>query len=207
MGLTVKRALITAAILLVLLQICATAQETLTDSQARIRSLVQALYHFPWKGPGLIGESPTCWDLNLTYPMQALLWAGPAAQDALLAKLGDLQIKDQVIIVLDGIGDERATGPVIEAMVSEKGMATTANAERINRSANIALTNIMAADVIWPHGGGIVIDRSPSDSKQRWTEWWERNKTTFSVRKIDPKSRYYSNYPNYGIYERGRFAF
>jgi len=155
----------------------------------------------------MVCEGPPCWDLNLTHPMQALLWTGPAAQDALLAKLGDSQIKDQVIILLGGIGDERAIGPVIEAMVSEKEMAATANAERINRSANVALTNITAADVIWHHGGGIVIDRCPSDPKRCWTEWWERNKTTFSVKKIDPKSRNYSNYPNYGIYARGRFVF
>jgi hypothetical protein len=55
------------------------------------------------------------------------------------------------------------------------------------------------ADVIWHHGGGIVIERCPANPRECWSKWWKKNKSTFSVKGIT-QSRGYSNYPNYGIY-------
>ena len=40
--------------------------------------------------------------------MIQILQAGPAAQDILLEYLSDEQIKDHIIILLGGVGDEKA---------------------------------------------------------------------------------------------------
>jgi hypothetical protein len=128
-----------------------------------------------------------------------ILQIGAPAQDALLKKLDDPQIKDQVIFLLGGVGDERAVGPIIDSMVAAPEVGKVPQAERINRSANLALTNITVADVIWHHGGGIVTERCPEGPKECWMEWWKANQSTFSVSRIT-QSRRYSNYPNYGIY-------
>jgi hypothetical protein len=161
-----------------------------------IQKLIAELYTHPWSGAGMIGESPTVWDYSFTEPMMKILEVGAPAQDALLAKLSDPLIKDQIIVLLGGVGDERAVAPIINSMMSDNLSPT---ARRINSSANLALTNITVADVIWHHGGGIVIDRCPGNPKKCWQTWWKNNGKTFSVKAIT-QSRDYSNYPGYGIY-------
>jgi len=131
--------------------------------------------------------------------MLEILKIGSPAQEALLPYLKDKSIKDQVIILLGGVGDERTVSPIIDAMIAEKDTKTVPKAKQINRAANLALTNITVADVIWHHGGGIVIERCSNNSKECWSKWWKKNKHTFSVKGIT-QSRDYSNYPNYGIY-------
>ena len=59
--------------------------------------------------------------------------------------------------------------------------------------------NITVAEVIWHHGGGVVSERGPKDTADRWAAWWKEAGPTFRVRDITD-SRTYSNYPNYGIY-------
>ena len=48
--------------------------------------------------------------------MQQILQAGPAAQDILVQYLTDSQIKDRIIMLLGGVGDGKAVGPIIHAM-------------------------------------------------------------------------------------------
>jgi len=132
--------------------------------------------------------------------MQKILEIGSPAQELLLERINDSQIKDQVIILLGGIGDERAVATVIGAMVENKTMFMP-NGDRINLSLNLALTNITVADVIWHHGGGIEIRKCPDNPKRCWVKWWKKNKATFTVKGIK-QSRRYSNYPNYGIYRQ-----
>src|SRR4029453_16745582 len=105
-----------------------------------------------------------------------ILEIGSPAQDALLENITDPLIKDQIIILLGGVGDERSVGPIINAMIGKKDLKSTPSSERINLAANIALTNITVADVVWHHGGGIVLVGPPKDSKQRWIKWWETNR-------------------------------
>ena len=141
--------------------------------------------------------NPTAWHFNFTEPMLRLLQAGPSAQKLLLQYLNDEQIKDHVIILLGGIGDERSVGPIIEAMPND-GRAQ--EQKRLNLIANLALTNITVSDVIWHHGGGISIPKCPDNPKSCWESWWLKHKNTFSVRQT--ASRNYSNYPDYGIYKQ-----
>lgn len=142
-----------------------------------------------------------CWDFNFTEPMLKILRVGPAAQAPLLEKIDDPAIRDQVIILLGGVGDERAVGPIIDGMVAGGDAALTPDAERINLAANLALTNITVADVIWHHGGGIEVRRCPENPKECWATWWKKNEATFTVKEIK-QSRRYSNYPNYGVYKQ-----
>lgn len=173
--------------------------QTATKDQD-VRSLIGELRSHRWEGPWA-ATIPLSWDLQLTEPMRRILEIGAPAQDALLENVNDPLIKDQIIILLGGVGDERSVGPIIESMIREKDLKSTPNSEQINLSANIALTNITVADVIWHHGGGVVRIDPPPDSKERWMKWWKKNEGRFSVRRIT-QSRRYSNYPNYGIYRQ-----
>ena len=95
--------------------------------------------------------------------MRRILEIGAPAQDALLENVNDPLIKDQIIILLGGVGDERSVGPIIKSMIRKKDHKSTPNSEQINLAANIALTNITVADVIWHHGGGVVRIDPPAD--------------------------------------------
>lgn len=170
------------------------------DEDHDIRGLIGELRKQRWEGPHAI-SIPLRWNLNLTQPMRRILEIGAPAQDALIENINDPLIKDQVIILLGGVGDERSVGPIIKSMIGKKDLKSTPNSEQINLAANIALTNITVADVIWHHGGGIVQIDPPADSKARWMKWWRKNEGSFSVKSIT-QSRNYSNYPNYGIHKQ-----
>jgi hypothetical protein len=165
-----------------------------------VRSLIGELRKQKWEGPNAVAI-PLSWDFQLTEPMRRIMEIGAPARDALLENVSDPLIKDQIFILLGGVGDERAVGPIIKNMVGKKDLASSSNSEQINLAANIALTNITVADVIWHHGGGVVRIDPPEDSKERWTKWWTENESSFAVKNIT-RSRNYSNYPNYGIYKR-----
>src|SRR5258705_7680962 len=165
-----------------------------------VRSLIGELRSQRWEGPWA-GSIPLSWDLQLTEPMRRIHEIGAPAQRALLENVNDPLIKDQIIILLGGVGDERSVGPIIKSMIIKKDLKPTPNSEQINLAANIALTNITVADVIWHHGGGVVRIDPPADSKERWMKWWKKNEGRFSVKSIT-QSRNYSNYPNYGIYKQ-----
>lgn len=166
-------------------------------SDSDLDNLVSLLHRTPWRGAEIVGESPTQWDFGLTEPMKRILEIGRPAQGILLKNV-DSGIKDQVIFLLGGVGDELVVEPIIGAMI-KRGSLSSSEARRTNRAANLALTNITVADVIWHHGGGVVVERCRDDARECWVDWWKRNKWTFSVSSIK-QSRRYSNYPNYGIY-------
>jgi len=194
-----KQALVTVLIMLVLsMSIPAQTQET--SSNAQLQNLIADLYTHPWEGAEN-SCSPMCWNFHFTLPMLRIIAMGPPAQNALLAKLDDVALRDQVIIMLGGLGDERAVGPIIDAMVGRDEIADTPNAKKINLAAVLALTNITVAEVTWHHGGGLEIRKCPENPKECWAQWWQINKTTFKVKEIK-QSRRYSNYPNYGIYKQ-----
>ncbi len=169
-----------------------------TSKDVETRTLISELYTHSWAGAEN-NCSPMCWNFQFTQPMQKILEIGSAAQDVLIENLDDVYIKDQVIILLGGVGDEHSVAPIIKAMIAKNSIKNTPNAERINLSANLALTNITVSEVIWHHGGGIEVRKCPDNSKECWQEWWKKNKSTFTVKGIT-QSRNYSNYPGYGIY-------
>lgn len=162
-----------------------------------IRGLIAELYIHSWSGSEN-GCTPMCWDFHFTKPMRKILEIGSPSQELLLKRINDPQIKDQVIILLGGFGDERAVAPIIRAMVAKDKIMFTPNAERIDLSANLALTNISVADVIWRHGGGFEVRKCPENRKESCAECSKKNKTTFTVKDIK-QSRRYTNYPNYGL--------
>lgn len=174
------------------------SQKKETSKDIETRTLISELYAHPWAGAEN-SCSPMCWDFQFTQPMQKILENGSAAQDVLIENLKDEDIKDQIIILLGGVGDERAVEPIIKAMIAKNSIKKTPNAERINLSADLALTNITVSEVIWHHGGGIEVRRCPDNPKECWQKWWKKNKSTFTVNGIT-QSRNYSNYPGYGIY-------
>jgi hypothetical protein len=165
-----------------------------------VLSLIYGLRTQRWEGP-YAATIPLQWDLRLTEPMRRILEIGSPAQEALIESIRDPLIKDQIIILLGGVGDERSVGPIIVAMIGKKDLKSIPNSEQVNLAANIALTNITVADVIWHYGGGIVLIDPPEGSKERWKKWWKKNEANFAVKSIT-QNRNYSNYPNYGIYKQ-----
>jgi hypothetical protein len=168
--------------------------------EPNVQDLIRELQAHPWEGIYLVAI-PLQWDFRLTEPMRKILEIGPSAQKDLIDNINDPAIKGQIIILLGGVGDERSIGPIIDAMIRKRDLKSTPNSEQINLAANIALTNITVADVIWHYGGGVVQIEPPKDSKERWMKWWKKNQSNFAVKTIT-KSRNYSNYPNYGIYKQ-----
>lgn len=166
--------------------------------ESQIRDLVEQLQNDQWTEPSNV-MSPTFWVFGFTPSMRKILQAGPAAQNVLLKYVDDPQIKDHIIILLGGVGDGRAVGPIIHAMADRNEARDNAYAKKVNLVASLALTNITAADVNWHHGGGITWDKCPDDQKLCWYAWWLDHQKTFDVTKT--WSRNYSNYPSYGIYQ------
>ena len=194
-----KQHLLTVLIVLAVgMGVSAQTQEKTSNAEAQV--LIAEMYTQPWEGAEN-SCSPMCWNFHFTGPMQKILEMGPRAQNALLAKLNDPAIKDQAIILLGGLGDESAVGPIIDAMVGKDEIAATPNAQKINLAAVLALTNITVAEVTWHHGGGIEVRKCPENPKECWAEWWQKNRATFKVKEIK-QSRRYSNYPNYGIHKQ-----
>jgi hypothetical protein len=160
--------------------------------------LIEELRSSRWIGPEN-NSSPIHWAFNFTDSMLSILQAGLPAQDILMQHLGDREIMDQILILLGGVGDERVVESIIQAMPTAAEAYQSREAKRINRIANIALTNITVSEVIWHHGGGIPYERCTDDPKSCWQTWWAQNKDSFRV-SLETLNRGYSNYPNYGVY-------
>jgi hypothetical protein len=169
-------------------------------SDREILGLIEELRSHRWTGPEN-HTNPMHWFFNFTDPMLKILQVGSTAQDILMRYLDDREIKDQIIILLGGVGDEKAVESIIRAMPTQAETSWSADAKRINLIADIALTNITVGEVIWHHGGGIGFDACPDDPKYCWHAWWTQNRDTFGVA-TGTLPREYSNYPNYGIYQQ-----
>jgi len=172
--------------------------EEKTDATA-IEALVDQLRLYPWEGPRNF-TSPLHWFFEFTESMQKVLNAGPSAENVLLRHLADDGTKDQIIILLGGVGGVKSIEPIIDAMADEQEQKTSPEAKKRNLVANIALTNITAAEVIWHRGGGIPFAKCPDNPKVCWSDWWTQSKD-YIEKEIDV-SRNYVNYPNYGIYKQ-----
>lgn len=171
------------------------------DQNAALRAWIKQLKEEAWIGIRLTSISPSSWSVHLTRPMKEILNYGPAAQGILLQSISDPQITDRVIFLLGGVGNERAIGPIISAMIDEKDIDSISNATQINFSADFALTNITAAEVVWPHSGGNLILQCPQrDRKRCWQEWWSKHRARFTAAAVPLEERDQPFYPDYGIY-------
>lgn len=83
-------------------------------------------------------------------------------------------------------------------MAAAEKIGSTANAEEINNSANLALTNITAAQVVWRRGG-IGISLWPETPRECWAGWWKQAAESFRANAVPKSDR--NNGPNYGIYK------
>lgn len=165
--------------------------------KAAIEALVSQLKAVPWRGPEN-HCTPLCWNFAFTDPMIQILQAGTGAQPILLDHIGDQDIQDQIVMLLGGIGDERAIWPIIETLMDGSQATLDAKFKRLNLIGNLALTNLTVSEVIWHHGGGITIDACPTTVRSCWSKWWLERKDSFKVG--IGGDRNYTNYPNYGIY-------
>jgi hypothetical protein len=149
-------------------------------SQDAIEALVSQLKVVPWRGPENYC-TPLCWSFAFTDPMIQILQAGSGAQAILLDHISDQGILDQVVMLLGGIGDERAIWPIIETLTDGSKATLDMKSKRLNLIGNVALTNLTVSEVIWHHGGGITIDACPTAVRSCWSKWWLERKDTFKV--------------------------
>ena len=162
-----------------------------------IRGLIQQLKSYKWTGPHNI-SNPVFWEFDFTPPMLQIMQAGRAAQNVLLEYLDDAEIKDQIIVLLGGVGDGKAVAPIIAEMAAPKEGDLNEYERRINRVATLALGNITV-------GGSLKCDDSGfgaipiKDPKACWSAWWATHEKTFDASKV--KSRSFTGYPDYGIYQ------
>jgi hypothetical protein len=166
-------------------------------SEPAVEELVRQLKVVPWRGPEN-HCSPMCWNFAFTDPMVEILQAGRSAQDVLLRHLSDQSIQDQVVMLLGGIGDEKAIWPIIETLTDGNDATSDPRSKRLNLVGDLALTNLTVGEVIWHHGGGISLNQCPDSPKSCWSKWWLTRKDSFKVGVGG--DRLYTNYPNYGIY-------
>ena len=162
-----------------------------------IEGLVAELRAVPWRGPENYCH-PMCWDFAFTDPMIRILQAGRGAQGVLLDHLNDRAIQDQVVMLLGGIGDETTIWPIIETLTDGDEARLDERSNRLNLVGNLALTNLTVSEVIWHHGGGMIVERCPDTTRSCWSKWWLDRKDSFKVG--IGGDRLYTNYPNYGIY-------
>lgn len=174
-------------VLIALFSLNSFAQDPNRDQ--KVGALVSQLYQNPWRGAGIIGESPMMWDFSLTGPMKNILEIGSPAQDILLENIKNDEIKDQVMFLLGGVGDKNVIEPIIDAMVPQAEFSKTPNVKKINHSANVALTNITGADVIW-NFGGIIIEKCTDNARECWETWWKRNRVGFNPKPIEQRRLY-----------------
>jgi hypothetical protein len=84
--------------------------------------------------------------------MVQILQAGTGAQEVLLRHVRDQTIQDQILMLLGGIGNERAIWPIIETLTDGNEAANDARSNRLNLVGNL------------PHKS----DRRPCDL----ASWW-----------------------------------
>ncbi len=162
-----------------------------------IEGLVAQLRVVPWRGPENYCH-PMCWDFAFTDPMIQILQAGRGAQGVLLDHLNDQAIRDQVVMLLGGVGDETTIWPIIDTLTDGDDERLDERSKRLNLIGNLALTNLTVSEVIWHHGGGLIVKRCPDTTRSCWSKWWLDRKDSFKVGVGG--DRLYTNYPNYGIY-------
>ncbi|GEM_PF-1439364 len=166
-----------------------------------VQDLIQRLHTTSWDGSFTVGMSPTSGTHHVTKPIQRIFEIGAPAQELLLQKLPDAKIQEQLIFLLGGIGDEKAIPAIINSMVEEKNLRDNPNAKRINFIANVALTNLTAADVFFPKSGGnIIYNCNLEESKFCWQRWWRQNASHFTTKTVKDADRMFQCYPSYGIY-------
>ena len=112
-------------------------------SEEAIEELVKQLKVVPWRDPENYCRS-LCWNFAFTDPMVQILQAGSGAQGILLDHVNDQGIQDQIVMLLGGVGDEKAIWPIIQTLtdgddgkrqsrkhkLDERGILLTTDAER-----------------------------------------------------------------------------
>ena len=196
-GLLEEEAVVKYGVQMIRRKITVRSMESTELSKEAIEGLVTQLKVVPWRGPEN-HCSPMCWDFAFTDPMIEILQAGSGARDILLDHLSDKGIQDQIVMLLGGIGDEKAIWPIIETLTDGTDASSDPKAKKLNLIGDLALTNLTVSEVIWHHGGGISPNHCPDSPKSCWSNWWMDRKDSFKVGVGG--DRLYTNYPNYGIY-------
>jgi hypothetical protein len=75
-------------------------------------------------------------------------------QEILVDHISDPEIRDQIVMLLGGVGDEKAIWPIIDALTDGSEATSDPKLKRMNLIGNLALTNLTVGEVIWHHGWG-----------------------------------------------------
>ena len=129
--------------------------------------------------------------LRFSAPLKALMFRGEEARAPLLARLDDPTIRNEVVLALGAVGDEKTVAELISRYprgpIDEQDRAA-------------ALTRVCFSYALcWLTGQPIDRSRYGTDLKpndaEKWKDWWAAHRDTFHVPAEKPYATWVPSYP------------
>jgi hypothetical protein len=140
--------------------------------------------HYPSMVPG--GEM-----IEFSAPLKALMFRGKEARAPLLAQVDDLAIRNEVVLALGAVGDEKVIAELISRYPSGP-------VDRKDRAAMLTRVCFSYA-LCWLTGQAIDRSRYGTDLKpndaEKWKDWWTANRENFCVPAAKPYATWVPHYP------------
>jgi hypothetical protein len=129
--------------------------------------------------------------VQFSAPLKALMFRGEEARAPLLAQVDDLAIRNEVVLALGAVGDEKVVAELISRYPG--GPVDTKNRPAM-------LTRVCFSYALcWLTGQPIDRSRYGTDLKpndaEKWKDWWTANRETFRVPAAKPYATWVPHYP------------
>ncbi len=129
--------------------------------------------------------------IRFSVPLKALMFRGAEARAPLLAQMDDLAIRNEVVLALGAVGDEKTVAELISRY--PRGPIDTKNRPSV-------LTRVCFSYALcWLTGQSIDRSRYGTDLKpndaEKWKDWWAANRDTFRVPAVKPYATWVPSYP------------
>jgi hypothetical protein len=129
--------------------------------------------------------------LNFSAPLKALMFRGADARAPLLAQVDDLAIRNEIVLALGAVGDERTVAELISRY--PRGPVDRDDLPAV-------LTRVCFSYALcWLTGESIDRSRDGTDLKpddaEKWKEWWAANHKSFRVPVVKPYATWVPQYP------------
>jgi hypothetical protein len=129
--------------------------------------------------------------LQFSRPLKALMFRGAEARAALLARLEDPAIRNEVVLALGAVGDE-ATVPELISRYPRGPVQFGDRAAVLTRVCfSFALCWLTAEPIDRSREG---TNLGPDDAG-KWEAWWAANRNTFRVSPVKPYATWVPSYP------------
>jgi hypothetical protein len=129
--------------------------------------------------------------LEFSTPLRALMFRGAEARGPLLARLDDPEVRNEVVLALGAVGDERT----VPELIARYPRCPIAPQDSASRLAQVCFSFALC----WLTGEPI--DRSRYGTAEcegcaeKWEAWWSANRDTFRVPAVKPYATWVPSYP------------